>query len=621
MTASDTRNTSTLLDWSTDEKSETMRDSSLTFSGYLLTTNCTHETIKTRLEPKLTSYLLSGLMPWTGYNITLRRLYNSVDFWRKVRHTELGRATTVTIKTEPSNPPAPKDIRVLANEEGKVVLQIVGPVFWNGSPFKYHIRWEPEDQGRNLSGYKEVNVSSPWPSEKKWTTANLTLEPGVRYNVYVSAQNYIGPDVNFKGPELEKQVATAPLAPIDLVAESLTPTEAAVSWRGDGPAEYFQVTVDEEYIYEGFYRVPPRTNSPLHFSARVPWDEKTESSEHSLIVNNLLPARNYVVEVLACTLNECSGIQRAVVFTQPTSTPKPDITTVDSNLNSFVVGWTFPRYNWRSGYDGFLVRYCRMSKLCEERYTDHHLMNVSSLRPDTIYNIEVRVSIKHSDGHVEVGPAAKAHVKTWSKRPGKPQLHIHAQGASPNSVHLSWAFDNSSVSHVQFLLLYPDLQGSALWTNCTSNASCSVSVIDQQKPFFKTGFLTLKHLEPFTKYSISVRGCNNAGCGERTTQEARTSVSAPSAPVDLKVSRYERNSVFVAWDKPRKPAGPIDGYSVEWQCPPGERLSTFISGDLHSTTVEDLPLGGFNCTFWVSGFNRSWRDHLLQGDLAEAVLS
>ncbi|XP_040078958.3 usherin-like [Ixodes scapularis] len=168
---------------------------------------------------------------------------------------------------------------------------------------------------------------------------------------------------------------------------------------------------------------------------------------------------------------------------------------------------------------------------------------------------------------------------------------------------------------------FQELQGSALWTNCTSNASCSVSVIHQQNPFFKTGFLRLKHLEPFTTYCISVRGCNDAGCGEGSTQEARTSVSAPSAPVDLKVSRYEGNSVFVAWEEPRKPAGPIYGYSVEWHCPSGERLSTFISGHLNSTTVEDLPLGGLNCTFWVSAFNRSWRDNLLQGDLAEAVLS
>ncbi|EEC20403.1 hypothetical protein IscW_ISCW023854, partial [Ixodes scapularis] len=235
-------------------------------------------------------------------------------------------------------------------------------------------------------------------------------------------------------------------------------------------------------------------------------------------------------------------------------TPKPDITIVDSNLNSFVVGWTFPRYNWRSGYDGFLVRYCRMSKFCEESYTDLHLMNVSSLRPDTIYNIEVRVNIKHSDGHVEVGPAARAQVKTWSKREVVPD----SSGCLLRSPVSSkdWASRRFSSSLVVVVCR------SALWTNCTSNASCSVSVIHQQNPFFKTGFLRLKHLEPFTTYYISVRGCNNAGCGEGSTQEARTSVSAPSAPVDLKVSRYEGNSVFVAWEEPRKPAGPIYGYSV-----------------------------------------------------------
>ncbi|CAN7948837.1 unnamed protein product, partial [Ixodes hexagonus] len=98
----------------------------------------------------------------------------------------------------------------------------------------------------------------------------------------------------------------------------------------------------------------------------------------------------------------------------------------------------------------------------------------------------------------------------------------------------------------------------------------------------------------------------------------KTFIAAPSVPVELKVSRHERDGVLVDWKRPLEPAGPIDGYTVAWRCPIGERLSSVLSGEIHRTIVKDLPLGGSNCTFWVTAFNTSPEGHLLLGRAAEA---
>ncbi|CAN7937103.1 unnamed protein product, partial [Ixodes hexagonus] len=148
------------------------------------------------------------LRSWTEYNITLRRFYTAV-----MRHepAKFGRAATITIKTDPSNPALPKEVRIVAKEKGKQILQILGPDFWNGPPSKYHVRWEPQDPRRGSPGYRDIHISSAWPPEQKLATATLTLEPGVRYKIHVSAQNSIGPNVSLQGPEFEKEVATTPL--------------------------------------------------------------------------------------------------------------------------------------------------------------------------------------------------------------------------------------------------------------------------------------------------------------------------------------------------------------------------------------------------------------------------
>ncbi|CAN8019502.1 unnamed protein product [Ixodes persulcatus] len=628
--ASNTTKNYTFLEWSSGEEPETVRASSLKFGGYFLTAKSFDHLIERKLSSELKTFILTDLKAWTEYNITLRRFYISV-VEEEILPMKIGRAATVTIRTNPSEPDVPKDVRIVLSEKRKLLLEIKSPEFWNGPPSKYRIRWEPKDPGRGSRGYKDIDIASTWTPKQKWTTANVTLEPGLQYKVFVSAQNSISTGISFWGPEYANEVATIPLDPFDLVAESLTPTEVLISWRSTGPSEYFQVKVkDANSAGDAFDHILSNSNGEEHFHARVIVDsEQLASSEQSIMVDDLLPSRNYTVELLACTSNECSGKLTAKVITKPTFTPKPNITRVTSNLNSFVVSWTFPQDE--SGYyDGFQVHYCREPLLCQETYTYVNLLNVSNLTPNSTYDVEVRVRIKHVDGRVELGPLATVQVKTWSELPQEPGLDIRAPGASANSVLLSWVFINSSVTQLQFLckryrrespaserLPNPSPEEKVSWTNCSSHAGCSAVVIGGGTPSFKTGFLSLKKLRPFTKYNISVRGCNNAGCGGETTLPAETSVSAPSAPRELAVSKHERNGTLVVWEKPLEPAGNINGYTVARRCPNGERLSTVVPGDVLRASLGGLPLGGANCTFWVTAFNENSEGHLLLGRAAE----
>uniref|UniRef100_A0A1S4M4J0 Fibronectin type-III domain-containing protein n=1 Tax=Ixodes scapularis TaxID=6945 RepID=A0A1S4M4J0_IXOSC len=283
------------------------------------------------------------MKPWTEYNITLRRFYIAVDE-EEILPMKVGRAATVTIRTNPSEPAAPKDVRLVLSEKKNLLLEIKSPEFWNGPPSKYRIRWEPKDRRRGSSGYRDIDIASTWTPKQKWTTTNVTLEPGLQYKVFVSAQNSISTGVSFWGPEYANEVTTIPLDPVDLVAESLTPTEVLISWRSAGHSEYFQVSVITSHIspqplvsqlniniyirlriylthiqYYSLFQISSDSNGEEQFHARVIVDsEQLASSEQSLMVDDLLPSRNYTVKVLACTSNECSGKRTAKVTTKPT---------------------------------------------------------------------------------------------------------------------------------------------------------------------------------------------------------------------------------------------------------------------------------------------------------------
>ncbi|XP_049511381.1 uncharacterized protein LOC119464246 [Dermacentor silvarum] len=73
----------------------------------------------------------------------------------------------------------------------------------------------------------------------------------------------------------------------------------------------------------------------------------------------------------------------------------------------------------------------------------------------------------------------------------------------------------------------------------------------------------LSHLHPWTKYVVSVSSCTHeTGCGEARSISFKTDVSAPSKPVWLSTRSVGAEWIYLEWERPKVPNGPIDGFNV-----------------------------------------------------------
>lgn len=72
----------------------------------------------------------------------------------------------------------------------------------------------------------------------------------------------------------------------------------------------------------------------------------------------------------------------------------------------------------------------------------------------------------------------------------------------------------------------------------------------------------ISHLIPWTRYVVSVSSCaHETGCGEARSTSFRTDVSAPSKPVRLSVGSVGQEWIYLEWERPDVPNGPIDGFN------------------------------------------------------------
>ncbi|CAN8019267.1 unnamed protein product [Ixodes persulcatus] len=645
ITTNNITNSSAFLTWTSGFVLPEQGGAPLKLSGYFLTGMSLGHTFQKILEPTLTEYNLSCLKPWTKYNITLRRFYpNNGNIGRPMR---IGRAAAVTLRTYACTPLAPSEIQIISARQEELNLRIVDPISWNGLPLKYHVRWEPEDPRSGVAGNIELDIPSTRPHDPDGMNVTLSLEPGVRYRLYVSAENSAeGHNVTFLGPAIFRVVATIPKDPIGLIVNSLSSGELFVSWSVSGPADFFLVNVTSYHenlhfgrslepdsnrnnydYYDGRRSYISTTPAPRFFvrtHAPIVVDGGGTASVRSVIVDKLPASQNCSVEVEACSSSSgCSNALTTWAMTKPIAVPEPVITGVSSNSpSSFEVTWTFPEDD-RSYYDGFLVHYCAKESFCRQSYTHKSTLYATNLSAGTSFDIYVYARIKHLDGLVELGPAARAEVSTWKEVPLEPGLEARASDAMSRELVLFWTFINSTVDYLQVAKTKENI-----WMNCTDDTYCDVAVMHGWTPEFKTGFITLKNLVPYTLYSVSLRGCNDAGCGNNSTVKVRTGMTAPGEPSGLTVLASgesvgwmvrNQGSKLVTWERPSVPAGPLKSYIVSWECPKNEK-QTKIVGE-HVLLVEDLPEEGSNCTFWVAGLNRTPEGHLLVGTAANVSLS
>ncbi|KAL7405558.1 hypothetical protein ABVT39_003082 [Epinephelus coioides] len=90
--------------------------------------------------------LLSGLKPWTQYAIFVKAITLMVEG----KHLPGAKSKVVYIRTSPSAPSMPQDVRAYSNSSTQLVVRWSPPVSPNGNQTYYLVRWQQQAEDREL---------------------------------------------------------------------------------------------------------------------------------------------------------------------------------------------------------------------------------------------------------------------------------------------------------------------------------------------------------------------------------------------------------------------------------------------------------------------------------------
>uniref|UniRef100_A0A7N6B2F7 Tyrosine-protein kinase receptor n=1 Tax=Anabas testudineus TaxID=64144 RepID=A0A7N6B2F7_ANATE len=90
--------------------------------------------------------LLSGLKPWTQYAIFVKAITLMVED----KHIPSAKSKVVYIRTSPSAPSMPQDVRAYSNSSTQLVVRWSPPVSPNGNQTYYLVRWQQQAEDREL---------------------------------------------------------------------------------------------------------------------------------------------------------------------------------------------------------------------------------------------------------------------------------------------------------------------------------------------------------------------------------------------------------------------------------------------------------------------------------------
>lgn len=598
--------------------------------GYYLHGASPEHSFQITLSPLLTSYSADYVRGYTEYEFTLRPFYKHRG--QPAGSVWLGKATTHSARTPASAPGVPTAIVALPPTSGQhqeeLELTISGPMAWNSKPLGYHVRWEPADPLEVAQrDFDLTNLDGREPRRTYDQKIALSLKPGREYTLFASARGLGDFGEVLVGPETSAVVGTAPLAPIGLSAQVADPTKVILAWTAASPVARFEVNLTEQKRSQEdvFEEASPVEKLNLELADDILLDgvlpayEKPgvgapsksrrmqnitfsldgsiqDSSAYKLPVFGLRPSSEYRVRVKACAAKACSEETSTVFRTPPSAIPRVVVTSIFSNDSSSVhLEWNStlpqeapelsPEFEVKVKRNGFY----RVIRTVEKTLT------IGSLSSGTQYEVEVQPSLEMPPGKREYGHVTTATISTWPLVPLAPTLSMDGFQTAPDLVAVSWTFFNSSVTHVEVATNYSN------WVKCGSTASCDFIVLHGWNASFKTGFVRISGLDPYETYSVSVKGCNQHGCGDPTTLDVSTAASEPSEPLDLSLNATENISGYLTWNAPEKPAGPLTGYIVSWLCEHGDQMAATTPDTF--LLVPGLPTDAQECTFSVSAYN------------------
>ncbi|XP_075542792.1 receptor-type tyrosine-protein phosphatase F-like [Dermacentor variabilis] len=594
-------------------------------AGYYLRGTSSDHTFQTTLSPLLSDYTADCLRGYTEYSIRLRPFYN-IDGLSK-----LGKATQLIARTPATAPGAPMNIvrhspsSIKHDGSRQLAITILGPASWNSSPVGFRLRWEPNEQSNESA--RDFDLSPDAMGRKKDLNVILSLKPGREYTLFASARGVGDFGDVLIGPETSVTMETTPLAPANLSAKSIDPTSVIIAWQAESPARRFVIYrsfdarlrtcavqhcpyddnlyTDDRYSFGG---------TRLETSTVVLDGSSQEWSSYSLPLFNLLSSVNYTVEVKACGAEVCSTETSTTFITPPSAIPTPMIITILSNdTSSLYLEWNITFLRHAPELNPEFEVAVKANGFYRLVHTVEKAIKIGNLSSGTEYEVQVLLSLERTPGKREYGRPARATVTTWLLVPLAPTLSTRGFQSTPDIAAVSWRFLNSTVTHVEVATNYSN------WVNCENSTECDEVVLHGWNSSFKAGYVRISNLRPHTTYSLSVRGCNNLGCGDANTVVITTDMSEPSEPTRLTVNATEDgSSAHLEWKAPDEPRGPLTGYVVSWQCDQDHLMAATTDQSFYA--IPGLPAGAQECSFSVSAFNVATDERQLRGKSATLMM-
>ncbi|XP_076316629.1 putative receptor-type tyrosine-protein phosphatase mosPTP-1 isoform X2 [Tachypleus tridentatus] len=204
--------------------------------------------------------------------------------------------------------------------------------------------------------------------------------------------------------------------------------------------------------------------------------------------------------------------------------------------------------------------------------TYHQVIN---LKPFTVYSF--RVLAVNGNGASKPGKPSYYTITLREKPEGKPTI-TSAQNKSSSSIHLQWIPPPKETIHGEFLgyrILYKPRDHERLQRE-----------IILREPHIR--HYTIRNLDTFIQYMISVQVFNPEGRGPPATVAVMTDEGVPSPPRNFSLSWISNNTVRLHWEEPNHPNGIILGYYVYYLQP--ARNLTEIEKVLNPLPVMDYLL-------------------------------
>ncbi|XP_061735051.1 usherin isoform X2 [Nerophis ophidion] len=326
---------------------------------------------------------------------------------------------------------------------------------------------------------------------------------------------------------------TSQLPPGPLQAPTLTPLDSRtilVEWSRPSPVngvlQFYSI-----FLSHG-------TSEPI-----LVYNSSERVEDHTL--RNLNPGTAYTIKVAACTGGGCTSSPPAVAETEestPEDVPAPLL--IPLSPHALNVSWTAP-----DKPNGIITSYGLWMDgvLISNSSSSQSFLMVKELSPWSRHVFRLQACTARGCGK---GPMVE--VRTLEMAPEGPIL-LELTNQSSRSLKSHWTAPPRPNGNMSYTLYYRRQGGNVVLEDGTAASR----------------WLTLTDLQPYSNYSVWVRGCNTKGCVESMPLNLTTSTAAPDGLSAVRLTRATSTSLNVSWSKPAhsNAPGPLH-YSLQMRTSP-----------------------------------------------------